>query len=179
MTKPRQPPVFKSVIDEDPEGYYRWYLEQVRKSKPSAARVTAARELLDGFVCAVNAGKSIPHAVIEYLNLGLMKYLDEGVELDEALHLNQPTNRPLGGYTVDPSRAVATMYLFMKRDGYGKEEAKAATCKRLGLSKRNLERYDEKLDALRDFDQAELEHFAQPVAKVNRPAKKSPAKKSR
>ena len=172
MTKPRHPPNFKSVIDADPEGFYRWYLEQVRKPKPSAARVSAARELLDGFVCAVNAGQPIPTAVIEYLNLGLMKYLDEGVALDEALHLNPPKSRPRGGYTVEPPRAVAMLYLFMKRDGYGKEKAKAATCDRLGVSIRNLERYDKEYNLLRNFDLADLEHFAQPVVKVTRPANK-------
>ena len=94
------------MIAEDPEGFYAWSLEQARKPNPSAARVLAARELLDGFVCAVNAGEPIPKAVIEYLNLGIMKFLDEGVALEKALHLNPPKNRPRGRHTVDPDRAL-------------------------------------------------------------------------
>lgn len=173
MPKDRKPPpIYQSVIDAAPEGFYRWHLEQTRKSKATAQRVGAAHELLDGFCSAVLAGKPIPKPILEYLCYSLLEYLDQGVVLDKALRLNPPRSRPRGIYTVEPPRAVATLYLHMRRDGCSKTEALRRTCEKLGLSQRNLERLDKQWNLIRDFDVAELEHLAQPIANVKRPARK-------
>jgi hypothetical protein len=111
--KRRQAPdIFREIIADDQDGHFRWYLQQARGGDDSAAR-----ELLDGFCCAVQEGERIPAPILEHLLFGLIRYLDDGVPLEKALHLNKPANRPRGVVTVDPVRAVATIYLYMKRDG--------------------------------------------------------------
>jgi hypothetical protein len=163
----RLPPAYADVVAQDPEGYYKWNMDQARKGNDGAAR-----ELLDGFCCAVQEGKPIPRPIVDFLFRGLIRYLDEDVPLEKALHLNRPKHRPRGVVTVDPVRAVATVYLLMKRDELPKGRALEATCRRLGVSRRNLERFDSRLKLIRDFDVAELETMSQAVAKSARSAKK-------
>jgi hypothetical protein len=171
--KRRLPSVFAEVVTNDLDGYYRWNLQQAQKEKPSVSRVTAARELLDGFCCVLREGKPVPQPILEFLFYGFLKYLDEGVPLERALHLNRPKSRPPGVVTVEPPRAVATVYLYMKRDGYTKTQGLDATCKLLGVSRRNLERFDKEWNLIGNLDEVELEALAQPTAEVKRPAKKS------
>ncbi len=166
-TNGRLPPVYAEVVAQDPDGYYDWYLQQARKGSDSAAR-----ELLDGFCVAVQAGDPIPRPIVDYLYRALLRYLDEDVPLERALHLNRPKHRPPGIVTVDPVRAVAMVYLLIKRDGLSKGKALEKTCETLGVSKRNLERFDKKFNLIRDFELSLLETASQAVANPRSSAKK-------
>ena len=84
----------------------------------------------------------------------------------------KPANRPRGVVTVDPVRAVATIYLYMKRDGLTKGAALKQTCGVLGVSRRNLERLDAVWNLIRERTLDEFETLVKPAFKSKRSAKK-------
>ena len=133
--KATYPPAFKTVIDEDPDGFFNWHSERAEQYPASA------REVLHGFCAAIQERKPVPAPILDYLCAAFADYLSGEKRIQNALHLNTPAHRPHGRTAEpDPITAVAGLHLLVRR-GIKKQEAKKLISD-LGVSPRNLERYD-------------------------------------
>lgn len=97
---------------------------------------------MHGFCAYVAEQKSVPVPILNYVSLAFSEYLLDAAPIDKALLLTRPSHRPRGVSTVDPIRAVATLYLYIKRDGLKKGKAKQKTADDLILQVRTLEKHD-------------------------------------
>lgn len=119
-----------------------------------------AADLLHGFLSAIEQGKALPPAVAEYLYSGIRAYLIDGTPLEKALLLTAPASRPEGTHARSPIWAVATLYLYVKRDGMNKTRAKEKLEDDHHIPQRNIERYDSELNLIREMDVQALEQLA-------------------
>lgn len=162
--KSRYPEICREVIADNLDGYYRWNAKRADEGDMSAAL-----EMLHGFCEAVEGNAPIPDPIRHYLLMAFSYYLSNAKPIDKALNLVPPAHRPKGQFiTFDPVRAVAMMYLYVKRDRMLKDEAKQATCVALHVEKRQLERADKALNLIRNWDVSGLEQAAQVVAPSRR-----------
>ena len=154
---PQYPPTYEKIIKSDPVGFFEAHAKQAR-----AGRVTSAHELLHGFCYFQERKQPVPAPIMNFLSAAFATYLTKTPHrIDKALRVVRPAHRPGRVYTVSPDKAVATLYLYMKRDGLKKDRAKEKTVGCLGLSKRRLEAHDRDLGHLiRDLSINELNSLA-------------------
>ena len=154
MTDKKDSILIREAMEDDPEDFYAWHLERAKQG-----HVSDAQELLHGFCTFFETNKPLPHVIAEHLYLAFARYLRGDCEIDKALMLRRGKGRKRGSVTVNPVAVVAALYLKVKRDGLGKEEAKEQVVAEYFVSKRNLETYDREWNLIRNFPIAELEQL--------------------